>query len=358
MNINPIQNWLPHNRPLLISGPCSAETEEQVIETSKLIASNTDCKILRAGIWKPRTRPNSFEGVGAKGLKWLKKAGKETGLLTATEVANANHAELCLKYEIDIIWIGARTSANPFSVQEIADVIKGEDIPVFVKNPVNPDLQLWIGALERINQAGIHKLAAIHRGFSTYENTPYRNVPNWEIPIELKRNYPTLPVICDPSHIAGDSELIEKVCQKALDLDMNGLMIESHQNPKEAWSDAKQQITPSRLGEMMKGLQIRNSTVDNDMFKDALSKLRQEIDTLDDKLFENLTSRMHVVKQIGAYKRDNDVTILQVNRWEEIVTKRIKETAPHNLSDEFITKLLNLVHKESIRIQTEIMNKK
>jgi len=357
LNIDPIENWLgKSDRPIVISGPCSAETEEQVMATCKLLAATGQVSALRAGIWKPRTRPNAFEGVGVEALAWLKNAGKETGLPVTTEVANAQHVEACLKAGIDILWIGARTTVNPFSVQEVADALKGVDIPVLVKNPVNPDLQLWIGALERINQAGITKIGAIHRGFTAFEKTPFRNAPKWEIPIELKRACPDLPIICDPSHIAGNRELIPLISQKAMDLDFMGMMIESHIQPSVALSDAKQQVTPDALGEILNDLVIRTATVDNAQFKNKLAELRKIIDGLDDEIIQKLSSRMEIAEQIGEYKRDNNVTILQVNRWEEIIEKRLASGSAMGLSNEFLKKMLQLVHKESIRKQTEVMN--
>jgi chorismate mutase len=358
LNIEPINTWLPEaKKPIVISGPCSAESEQQVLSTAKELANTGKVNVLRAGIWKPRTRPNSFEGMGEIGLEWLKLAKEETGLPITTEVANAQHVELCLKYGVDILWIGARTTVNPFSVQEIADALKGVDIPIMIKNPINPDLQLWIGALERMNQAGITKLAAIHRGFSGFEKTPFRNTPKWEIPIELKRLYPELDIICDPSHIAGNRELLPLICQKALDLDMTGLMIESHIQPNIALSDAQQQITPETVDKMIGELVIREANTSNTEFRDLLSDLRTQIDDLDENIIQQLSSRMGIAEQIGAFKRDNNVTILQVNRWDEVVQKRVAAGAAMGLSEEFVKKFLQLVHKESIRRQTTVMNK-
>jgi chorismate mutase len=316
LKITPLKDWLPQvKKPLIISGPCSAETEKQVIATAIELAKTNRVNVLRAGIWKPRTRPNTFEGVGEKGLAWLKKAGVETGLPVATEVANAQHVDACLKNGIDILWIGARTTVNPFSVQEIADAVKGVDIPVFVKNPINPDLQLWMGALERINNAGITKIAAIHRGFSSFEKTPFRNAPKWEIAIELKTICPELDIICDPSHIAGNRALLPFIAQKALDLDMNGLMIESHIHPQTALSDASQQITPDALFQMLNELTIRESTSINKEFKSQLESLRTMIDELDEEIIQKMASRMKIAEKIGEYKKENNVTILQVKRW-------------------------------------------
>lgn len=358
LNITPLNQWLPNfKKPIIISGPCSAESEQQVFFTAKELAKTGKVNILRAGIWKPRTRPNSFEGVGETGLKWLKNAGNETGLPVATEVAKAQHIELCLKNKIDILWIGARTTVNPFSVQEIADALKGVDIPVLVKNPVNPDLQLWMGALERINQAGITKIAAIHRGFSSFEKTAFRNAPKWEIAIELKTLCPELPIICDPSHISGNRELLPFISQKALDLAMDGLMIETHIHPQSALSDAAQQITPENLSNMLNELVVRESISKNSDFKNQLQELREMIDEIDEELIRKFSSRMKIVEKIGEYKRDNNVTILQVKRWEEVTGKWLSLAHTLGMSDEFTKKLLQLIHKESIRTQTAVMNR-
>ncbi len=357
IDINPINQWLPSSKkPIIVSGPCSAESEEQMMATAKELATLGKVNVLRAGIWKPRTRPNSFEGVGAPGLAWLKKASEATGIPCATEVANAEHVEQCLKHGIDILWIGARTTVNPFSVQAIADALKGVDMPVMVKNPINPDLQLWIGAIERIHRAGIKSIAAIHRGFSSYEKTPFRNAPMWEIPIELKRLCPELDIICDPSHIAGVRELLAMVSQKALDLDMAGLMLESHIQPKVALSDAEQQVTPARLGTILNELTIREASAGTVEFKNQLEELRSTIDQLDEEIIEKLSSRMDIAEQIGQYKRENNVTILQVNRWDELMKKRINMGEAMGLTDDFMKKLLQLIHKESIRRQTTVMN--
>lgn len=357
MKIEPIQNWLPMSgKPLVISGPCSAESEAQMLATARELVETDVVDIFRAGVWKPRTRPNSFEGMGAKALAWLEKVKEQFGFLTAVEVANAQHVKDCLESGVDILWIGARTAVNPFSVQEIANAIKGVDIPVFVKNPINPDLQLWIGALERINQAGITKIAGIHRGFSSHEHTSYRNIPMWEIPIELMRLYPELPIICDPSHIAGNRQLLAHLSQKAMDLNMHGLMLESHHKPEVALSDKNQQVTPQRLKEIIEDLVIREASTSNPDFADSLSKLRKTIDEIDDEIIMKLVKRMEVAEKIGAYKKDNNVTILQVDRWQEIINKRIAMGNAMGLSDEFMKKLLEVVHKESIKKQTAIMN--
>ena len=357
LDVKGISDWgLGLNSPLVISGPCSAESEEQVINTAKEIKALGKVNVLRAGIWKPRTRPGSFEGVGEIGLEWLKSAKKETGMLISTEVANGKHVEKCLEAGVDILWIGARTTVNPFSIQEVADALKGVDIPVMVKNPINPDLELWIGGLERINQAGIKKLGAIHRGFSTLEKTPFRNLPRWELAIELKRRYPNLDIICDPSHISGNRELIPYVCQKAMDLDMSGLMIESHINPMVALSDAAQQVKPSSLDTILTNLNFRKSSSDNLEFDNKLESLRKEIDELDQSILENLSSRMKLSNQIGEYKKKNGVTILQVDRWEEVLNKRISLGEAMKLDKSFIEDIIKLIHKESIRKQNIIMN--
>lgn len=357
LNITPITEWLPDaGRPLIISGPCGAETEEQLLDTARGIAALGKVAVFRAGIWKPRTRPNSFEGVGSVGLKWLKHVKEETGLLTTVEVANALHVEEALNNEVDILWIGARTTVNPFSVQEIADALRGVDIPVMVKNPLHPEIQLWIGALERVNNAGIKKLIAVHRGFFSSDKKEYRNAPLWEIPIELKSICPELPIICDPSHISGRTDLLQQVSQKALDLDMFGLMIESHINPKVALSDAKQQVTPVQLNELLESLTLRETTSDNAEFANQLQELRRTIDEIDDDIIRNLHRRMEVIEKIGEYKRDNNVTILQIERWLEILQTRAALGESLGLSEEFIKKFCQLLHKESIRKQTEIMN--
>jgi len=358
LQLESISKWLPTaSKPIIISGPCSAETEEQTVATAKQLAATGKVHALRAGIWKPRTRPGQYEGAGEEGLKWLIQAKKETGLPVTTEVANAAHVEACLKAGVDILWVGARTTVNPFSVQEVADALKGVDIPVMVKNPINPDLELWIGALERLNKAGITKMAAIHRGFSSFEKGPFRNTPMWDLAIELKTRVPEIDIICDPSHIAGSRDLIAFVAQKALDLDMVGLMIESHINPDAAWSDAKQQVTPGVLSKIIDGLIVRTVTSDNKTFKDTLSVLRDQIDQLDDEIMQKFSARMKISEKIGQYKKDNNVTILQVNRWEEIMQTRITLGKAMGLSETFTHDLLKLIHNESIQVQTKVMNK-
>lgn len=354
-----INEWLgKRGEPVIISGPCSAETEEQTLATAKQLAATGKVHALRAGIWKPRTRPGQYEGAGEPGLDWLVKAGKETGLPVATEVANAAHVEACLKAGVQILWVGARTTVNPFSVQEIADSLAGVDIPVMVKNPVNPDLELWIGALERLNKAGITKMAAIHRGFSSSDKGPFRNAPMWEMPIELKTRFSELDIICDPSHITGNRELIALISQKALDMNMAGLMIESHITPDAAWSDAKQQVTPAVLGKIVSELVVRKLTSESSEFKNELSLLREKIDRLDDDILSKLSERMRISEVMGQYKKDNHVTVLQVKRWEEIIATRVAIGKALGLSEDFTRELLKLIHIESIQIQTDVMNRK
>lgn len=353
------QNWglgLPSEKPLLISGPCSAETEEQTVQTCIGVAQS-GANMLRAGIWKPRTRPNSFEGVGEVGLPWLALASKLTGLPACTEVANGEHVEMALKHGIQVLWIGARTTVNPFAVQEIADALKGVDIPVLIKNPVNPDIELWIGALERLQAVGIDKLAAVHRGFSVYGLKEYRNAPLWEFPIELRRRLPELPIINDPSHICGRRDIIAGVAQTALELGFDGLMIESHINPDTAWSDAKQQITPSALGELMKKLECRYEHSDNALFLTKLTSLREQIDALDAELIEVISRRMEVAREIGLDKKANGVAIFQPERWNEMLKSRKAHLIQAGLSEKFAEELLTAIHKESIFQQTEEMKK-
>ncbi len=358
LNLEPFEfEGLNIKRPLAIAGPCSAETEEQVMQTAGQL-KEMGIKIFRAGLWKPRTRPNAFEGVGKLGLPWLKRVKEEFGLLTTTEVANVKHVYAALKAGIDILWIGARTTANPFAVQEIAESLKGVDIPVMVKNPVNPDTELWIGALERLNNAGIIKLAAVHRGFSIYSQTFYRNHPQWQIPIELKRRIPRLPIITDPSHICGNRDLLFEISQKAMDLNFDGLFIETHINPDKAWSDAQQQITPKKLKELLGNLILRKADVENAVLMTTLEELRHDIDKYDDRLVKLLEDRMAVSRKIGAYKKKNNITILQTSRWDEILRKRIEEAGKLGLSEEFIVKVFRAIHQESINHQTKVMNAK
>jgi chorismate mutase len=357
LDILPLSEWgLPYKeKPLVIAGPCSAETEEQVLETAVQLKNTGRVTVYRAGIWKPRTRPNSFEGVGSKGLPWLQKVKAETGLLVSTEVANIKHVYEALKYGVDILWIGARTSANPFAMQEIADALKGVDVPVFVKNPITPDLELWIGAIERIFNAGIKRVGAIHRGFATYEKTMYRNLPHWQIPIDLKNRMPGLPILNDPSHISGNSDLIFDLSQQAMDLNFDGLIIESHRNPSEAWSDAKQQVTPDELAEILSRLIIREPVPHNPKVLDELGELRSIINILDDQLLVTLEQRMKVAEKIGRYKKKNNITILQSKRWEDIINKMLVKGAQKGLSKETINDIFKAIHQESIKRQNAIM---
>jgi len=356
IDILSLNQWVSiDNEPLIIAGPCSAESEEQVLQTAIQLAGIPSVKIFRAGIWKPRTRPDGFEGIGKIGLEWLKKVKKTTGLLTSVEVATPIHVEECLKHGIDVLWIGARTVGNPFSMQELAECLKGIDIPVMIKNPLNPDLKLWLGAIERINQIGINKIAAVHRGFYTYNSKPYRNAPLWEIPIELKRILPDLPIISDPSHIAGNRNLLKAVAQKALDLEMQGLMIEVHPNPENALTDAKQQITPEAFKELITSLVLRKEKGNSD-FENKLFSLRSMIDSADDQLIQILAKRMDLVQQIGEYKKENNITILQIKRWNEIICMRLSKASAMGLHLDFVKKLLEILHEESIQIQTEIFN--
>ncbi len=357
-NTQELRGWLNDfglEHPLVIGGPCSAETEDQVLKIAHQL-KDTDATVLRAGIWKPRTRPGNFEGVGALGLKWLKKAKEETGMMIATEVANPNHVDLALEYDVDILWLGARTTVSPFIVQEIADALKGTDKIVLVKNPVNPDLPLWLGAIERLYTADIKKLGAIHRGFSTYEKTRYRNNPNWQIPIELQNRFPDLPLICDPSHIAGRRDIIFDICQTALDLNFDGLMVETHYDPDNAWSDAKQQITPNTLVRVMDDLKIRKSTDNEAEYRNALNTLRTQIDVVDHQLIEILGKRMQIADGIGELKREKNVAVLQSRRWNEILGKMILEGEEQNLSEEFVLRVFKAIHQESINHQEKIIN--
>lgn len=355
-DIKPLKSWeMVRDTPIAIAGPCSAETEEQLYETCKAI-KELDITMLRAGIWKPRTRPNSFEGVGEVGLKWFRDIKKELDMPITTEVATPQHVELALKYEVDVLWVGARTTVNPFAVQELADCLKGVDIPVIVKNPINPDLALWMGAIERIYNAGIRQIAALHRGFSSFEKTKYRNVPMWQIPLSLKSKMPSLPILCDPSHIGGTRESIQPISQKAIDLNYDGLMIETHCNPDEAWSDAKQQVTPKRLGEILDAIRIRKPVSDDPVFNTKLDDLRQQIDNVDREVLECLAARMSLVSQIGDYKKDNNVTAFQAERWIKVFQTRPEWGEQLNLNKPFVEQLLKLMHDESIRIQTKILN--
>jgi chorismate mutase len=342
--------------PFLIAGPCSAETEEQVHSVVRDLADRNLTHAIRAGIWKPRTRPDSFEGIGEVGLKWLVDAGRSVGLPVATEVANKHHVELALQAGVDILWVGARTTVNPFTVQEIADALSGVRIPVMVKNPVNPDLELWLGGIERFEKAGLSDVVAIHRGFSVYKHPKYRNVPNWEIPIALKERRPDIAVICDPSHITGKRELIAEVAQKALDLNFEGLMMETHPNPENAWSDASQQLTPEALEEILKGLVVRSKDISGE-FASYLDEVREKIALLDDRLFELLTARMTLSEEVGKFKRENNITILQQEHWAKLIAGRLNKNEEYNLTQLFIRQFMDAIHQESIRHQVKIMKK-
>lgn len=359
MENNPqIRQWLNDfglDHPLVIAGPCSAETEEQVLKIAHQL-KDTDVTAFRAGIWKPRTRPGNFEGVGAIGLKWLQRVKEETGLLIATEVANAAHVKLALEHDIDILWIGARSTVSPFIVQEIADALEGTDKIVLVKNPVNPDLSLWLGGIERLHTANIKNLGVIHRGFSAYEKTKYRNNPEWQIAVELQNRFPDLPLICDPSHIAGRRDIIQDICQTALDLNFDGLMVETHWDPDNAWSDAAQQITPDTLVQMMEDLKIRKETDDDAEYKNKLNTLRTQIDVIDAGLLESLSKRMKIANEIGALKKDHNVAVLQSKRWNEILGKMILDGDEKGLSEEFILRIFKAIHQESINHQEQIIN--
>jgi chorismate mutase len=356
-NFLPLADWgLNFSKPLIIAGPCSVETPEQVKQTA-LLLKQQGVQMLRGGIWKPRTRPDSFQGIGREGLQWLQEAGTAAGLPVCVEVANPKHVADALSAGIDVLWIGARTTVNPFLVQEIADAFSGIDIPVLIKNPINPELELWLGAIERIQRAGIKRIAAVHRGFSAFEKTNFRNPPNWEIPIELRRRIPELPLLCDPSHICGSREMISSVCQTALDLSYDGLMIESHYNPSIALSDKEQQLTPAQVGELLSSLVLRNITVDDVVFNSLLEKLRHKIDLIDADILKMMAERMKVAREIGEYKKEHNMTILQLQRWQEIFRTRTKLGREQQLTPEFVAKMYELIHSESIHQQTEVMNR-
>ena len=352
LELEPLRLPSDSERPFVIAGPCSAETEEQVMTTARQLAAK-GCHNFRAGVWKPRTKPGGFEGNGEDALPWLKEVKDETGMLVSTEVATSEHVELALKYGVDILWIGARTTANPFAMQSLADSLKGVDIPVFVKNPVNPDLELWIGGMERINQAGVKRIAAIHRGFSSYDKKIYRNLPMWQIPIELRRRIPNLPIICDPSHIGGRRELVAPLCQQAMDLGFDGLIVESHCSPDEAWSDAKQQVTPDVLDYILSLLVVRDETVTTE----GITQLRRQIDDFDNQLMDLLSKRMRVSREIGQYKKEHNMTVLQPARYNEILDKRGAQGSLCGMSSEFVAKVFEQIHEESVRQQLEIVTK-
>ena len=352
LELTPLGLPCDNERPFVIAGPCSAETEEQVMTTARQLAFK-GCHIFRAGVWKPRTKPGGFEGQGEAALPWMKRVKEETGMLITTEVATPEHVEQALKYDMDILWIGARTTANPFAMQALADSLKGVDIPVLIKNPVNPDLELWIGAMERINQAGVKRIAAIHRGFSSFDKKIYRNLPMWQIPIELRRRIPDLPIICDPSHIGGRRELIAPLCQQAMDLGFDGLIVESHCDPDKAWSDAKQQVTPEVLDYILSLLVIRDESVTTE----GIHELRKQIDELDNNLMELLSKRMRVCREIGQYKKEHNMTVLQTSRYNEILDKRGAQGSLCGMDSAFIKDIFEAIHEESVRQQMEIINK-
>ena len=358
LNIDPINTWIKNDSdPLIISGPCSAETYDQLRETCKQLKFH-GINLMRAGVWKPRTRPGTFEGNGEDALKWIADIKEELGVQFTVEVANTSHIELALKYGIDILWIGARTTVNPFSVQEIADAIKGTDTPVLIKNPINPDLSLWMGALERVNTAGITKMGAIHRGFSMTGKSKYRYVPMWKIAIDLKSNMPNLPVICDPSHICGNRDMIFETSQKALDLGYDGLIIESHIDPDNAWSDAKQQVTPDVLSKIKSDLKVKTKKEDDKSYKHLLDEIREGIDDVDKEIVDIISKRIELVKKIGEFKKEQDLTTFQVDRWNEVFKSRIDWAIEKGLEKDFIEDLYKVIHLGSINVQNKIINKK
>ena len=358
LDIIPLYDWgmFTEPRPSVIAGPCSAETQEQVMETAKGL-KDLGLNVFRAGIWKPRTHPGSFEGIGTEGLGWLQQIKKEYGLKVSTEVASEKHVYECIKFGVDLVWLGARTTANPVLVQEIADALKGTDIPVLVKNPVNPDLDLWIGALERLNRAGIKKLGVIHRGFSTFEKIKYRNDPQWQVAIELRSRYPELPFFVDPSHLGGSKDYIREISQRSLDLGFEGLMIESHCNPTCAWSDAKQQLTPPELSDLLYNqITVRDADSDSPQWKENIDQLRAKIDVIDENLLYTLASRMKVSRQIGQYKKDNHSAILQTSRWDAILAKVVEKGKEYDLPEKFLTAVFNAIHEASVEVQNEIIS--
>jgi chorismate mutase len=358
IDLIPLYDWgmFTEPRPSVVAGPCSAETEEQVMETAKGLRE-LGINVYRAGIWKPRTHPGSFEGMGVQGLKWMQRAKKEYGLKIATEVASEKHVFECLKFGVDLVWLGARTTANPFLVQEIADALKDTDIPVLVKNPVNPDLDLWIGALERLNRAGIKKLGVIHRGFSTFDKIKYRNDPQWQVAIELRSRYPQLPFFVDPSHMAGSREYIREISQRSLDLGFEGLMIESHCNPECALSDAKQQLTPAELRNLLENqITVRDSDSDSKEWKENIDQLRAKIDVIDENILYALGSRMNISRKIGEYKRDSNIAILQTSRWDEVLARVICKGKEHGLPEGFVRDVFNAIHEASVEVQNEIIS--
>lgn len=347
---------LLRQRPLIISGPCSAETEQQVLETAHALKSIGRVDVMRAGIWKPRTRPGNFEGVGAVGLDWLQQAKKETGLPIAVEVATAKQVEKALAHQVDVLWIGARTTANPFSMQEIADSLRGAKVPVLIKNPINPDIELWIGGLERIQKAGIEEVGLIHRGFSTYGNSEFRNIPTWQLAIEMKRRFNELPFLIDPSHICGKRSLIQNVVQNAIDLDYDGMIIESHIRPDEAWSDAQQQITPGELLKLLNNIVWRKDGLSSEEINESLDRMRRIIDNLDDEILTLLGKRMEIAEQIGGLKKTHNLTVLQTTRWNQTLMRLYEHAKRLGLSPEFVDQYFNAIHMESIKHQTKIIS--
>jgi|SRR5574344_864727 chorismate mutase len=358
LDLIPVSEWglFPDNqKPLLIAGPCSAENEVQVMETARGLKA-LGVNVYRAGIWKPRTHPNNFEGLGTVGLKMMQRVKNELGMKICTEVASEKHIFDCIKFGVDMIWIGARTTANPFLVQEIADALKDVDIPVFVKNPVNPDLDLWIGALERLNQAGVKKLGVIHRGFSTSQKMNYRNDPGWRIAIELRTRYPKLPFFCDPSHMGGDRKYLLEISQRAMDLGLDGLMVESHCDPSCALSDAKQQLTPADFGKFLSSLVVRQADSDSAEYKENIDQLRAQIDIIDENIMYIMKSRMNISRKIGQYKKEHNIAILQTSRWDTVLSAMVEKGKESNLSEEFIRTVFNAIHEESVKAQNEILS--
>ena len=360
LEVIPMYEWgmFTEPKPSVVAGPCSAESEEQVMETAKGL-KGMGINVFRAGIWKPRTHPGCFEGVGVPGLKWLQKVQQEYGLKVATEVAGEKHVMECLKHGVDMVWLGARTTANPFLVQEIADALKGTDIPVLVKNPVNADLDLWIGALERLSRAGIKKLGVIHRGFSTFDKIKYRNDPQWQVAIELRSRYPELPFFVDPSHLGGSRDYIQEISQRSLDLGFEGLMIESHCNPPAALSDAKQQLTPAELKELLYNrITVREKDSDAPEWKENIDQLRAKIDVIDENIVYTLGSRMAVSRQIGEYKKENNIAIIQTARWDKVFSKVLEKGKDYGLTEKFLSDVFTAIHEASVEVQNEIISKK
>lgn len=359
LDIAPLSEWgmFTEPRPCVIAGPCSAESEEQIMETARQLRA-FGINVFRAGIWKPRTHPGSFEGIGAPGLKWMQRAKKELGLKIATEVASEKHVFECLKYGVDLVWLGARTTANPFLVQEIADALKDVDIPVLVKNPVNADIDLWIGALERLNAAGVRKIGVIHRGFSTFTKSKYRNEPGWQVAVELRSRYPKLPFFCDPSHMGGSRDYLQEISQRSLDLGLEGLMIESHCDPSCALSDAKQQLTPPALKELLESLTVRESDSDNLEYRENIDQLRSQIDVIDENILNMLASRMKISRKIGEYKKENNIAILQTARWDSILESMVRKGAENGLSERFVAAVFNAIHDASVQVQNETLEGK